>query len=95
MAINIYASSVAKSVFVWIYLILLMVGWYFTIVGVKIMSNKLSNVAEKGIKYIPNAGTAASVLYKVAKYGGIALFISSISLLILIELTWKPQRNIK
>ena len=104
MAINVYASSVAKSVFVWVCLVLLIIGWYFTIIGVKILSNKsaISDSIPYGDKAIDAAekammatgvGTAGKVLLEVSKYGGIVVSVAAMSLLIIIELFWRPQRN--
>ena len=105
MAINVYASSVAKSVFVWVCLVLLIIGWYFTIIGVKILSNKSAisdsipygdraiDAAEKALTATPGVGTAGKVLLGVSKYGGIVVSVAAMSLLIIIELFWRPQRN--
>lgn len=105
MAINIYASSVAKSVFVWVCLVLLIIGWYYTIIGVKIISNKSAigesvpfgeeavDAAENAFTSIPGVGTAGKVLIGAMKYGGIIVSVAAMGLLILIELLWKPQRN--
>lgn len=107
MAINVYASSVAKSVFVWVCLVLLIIGWYYTIIGVKIISNKSAigesvpygeeavDAAEKAFTSIPGVGTAGKVLLEATKYGGIIVSVAAMSLLILIELLWRPQRNFK
>lgn len=107
MAIDVYASSVAKSVFVWICLVLLIFGWYFTIIGVKILSNKSAiaksapygekvvNGVEKALTSIPGVGTTGKVLLGASKYGGIIVSVAVMGLLILIESLWRPQRNIK
>lgn len=107
MAVNVYASSIAKTVFVWICLILLIFSWYYSIIGVKIITNQgslnnvpfigkyLSNTVDNSIKSIPVYGTAVYILLQVLKYGGMITFASTMGLLCIIETFWRPQRNIK
>ena len=107
MAINVYASSIAKTVFVWICLILLIFSWYYSIIGVKILTNQgslnnipfigkyLSTTVDTSIKSIPVYGTAIHILLQVLKYGGMITFASTMGLLCIIEAFWRPQRNIK
>lgn len=107
MAVNVYASSIAKSVFVWICLLLLIIAWYYSIIGVKIITNQgsLTNIPfigkyidtaiDTSINSIPVYGQAVSILLKVLKYGGMVAFTSIMGLLCIIETFWRPQRNIK
>lgn len=107
MTINVYASSIAKTVFVWICLILLIFSWYYSIIGVKILTNQgsLNNIPfigkqlsanlDKGIKSIPGYGTAIYIILQVLKYGGMITFASTMGLLCIIEAFWRPQKNIK
>lgn len=107
MAVNVYASSIAKTVFVWICLLLLIITWYYSILGVKIITNQgsltnipfigkyLSDAVDDSIKKIPQVGPIVYVVFQVFKYGGMVAFASTMGLLCIIETFWRPQRNIK
>lgn len=107
MVVDIYASSIAKTVFMIIALIILFVSWYYTIIGVRILANRnaINNVpvvgktivqsTEKGIKAIPGVGTTVTTLIEVTKYGGIIGFCITMVFLIIFESCWKPQKYLK
>lgn len=107
MVVDIYASSVAKTVFVWICIIALFIAWYFSITGAKLMGNEeaIKNLPIVGkyvhqhgmsmIKSIKPYGTLIYALIKLAEYGGIAAFVIAISFMILYESTWRPYKWLK
>ena len=106
MATNVYASSVAKTVFVWISLILLFIAWMYSVSGAMISGNEqaikgipvigplLSKGFDKLIMATPY-GAAIKGLIGVAEYSGIFLFIITMGLLIIYELFWTPYSVLK
>jgi hypothetical protein len=104
MVENIYASSVAKTVFVWICIIALFIAWYFSITGAKLIGNeeaiqKLPLVGKyvhqygiAAIKSIKPYGTLIYLAIKLAEYGGMIAFVIAISFMVLYESTWRPYK---
>ena len=100
---NIYASSVAKSVFVWISIVLMAIGFIWSLIANK-PKNPMSN-----LQNIPGIGTALNgimsaattatpglgVATLIAKYGGLILFWVSWVLLVIYESFWNPHKHLK
>ena len=107
MVVDIYASSVAKSVFVWICIIALFVAWYFSICGAKLIGNEESikelpfigkYLHDKGISMIKDIKPYGTILYaliKISEYAGIVAFIIAISFMMLCESAWRPYKWLK
>ena len=95
--VNIYASTVAKAVFVWICLVCLVIGYIWTLIGRKFagqqegLVGKLSSMA---LSFTPQ-GKAAEVGAWFGKNGGIILTSVSLFVLIIIEAFWRPHKYLK
>lgn len=93
--VNIYASSVAKTVFVWICIVLMAIGFIWSI-----LSNKLQNksVVGEALNGIMNSVTTfipgVNVGKFFAEHGGSLLFWISWGLLVIFELFWRPYRHL-
>ena len=107
MVVNVYASSIAKTVFMVITLMILMIAWFYSIVGVRLLANRsaINNIPvvgtaavqgiENGIKAIPVVGTGLSIGIEVMKYTGIVAFAITMAFLVIFESCWRPQRHLK
>ena len=100
--VNIYASSVAKTVFVWICIVLMAIGFVWSV-----LSNKTRNPMST-LQNIPGVGTALNGIMGTVsastsgvnvgmffvKHGGSLLFWISWGLLVIFELFWRPYRHL-
>jgi hypothetical protein len=82
--VNIYSSSIAKTVFVWICLVFLAIGFIWSIIACKFESKLTIGDDSIGIK----------IGKSIAKHGGTVLSCVSWFLLIIYELAWRPYRHL-
>jgi hypothetical protein len=103
---NIYASSVARCVFVWIAIVVFIIGFIWNFIVQKRLSSKVGEIADTvqdglitAVSFIPGYGTAvgagASALKWLGKYGGRALMGISAYFLLIYEAFWNPWRHLK
>ena len=100
--VNIYASSVAKTVFVWICIVMMAIGFIWSVI-----SNKTRNPVSN-LQNIPGVGTALNGIMGTVtaatpglnvgaffvKHGGSLLFWASWCLMVIFELFWRPYRHL-
>lgn len=84
--INIYASSVAKEVFEWITLIVLVIGLFWAL----IFNIMIPRVAD-GFILSPSTMVGGYIL----KFGGLALTLFSTVMLFIYQGFWKPYKHLK
>ena len=103
---NIYAESVARSVFIWIALIFLVIGLVWDAIIKKRLSTKVGEIMNvgqdvliTGVGFIPGYGTAISIGATILKWlgqnGGKAMTIISLFFLFIYESCWRPWDDLK
>lgn len=104
--VDVYASSVAKTVFVWISIVLMIVGLIWdTIIRKKLSSgfgqalDVTQDVAITAVGFVPGYGTAISMGATAMKWfkqnGGRLLVGINVFLLIIYEAFWTPWKHLK
>lgn len=99
---SVYKSYVAKSVFVWICIVLMCIGFIWTMINTK-QKNIVSSVKRRAFSAI--TGTVADTVFQfrpmydiytmMKAYGGYIVFLSSWFALCLIEALWRPYGALK
>lgn len=103
---NIYASSVARCVFMWIAIVVFIIGFIWNFIVQKRLSTKAGEIADTvqdGIivaaSFIPGYGTAvgagASALKWLKNCGGKALMGISAFFILIYEAFWNPWKHLK
>lgn len=82
--VNIYSSSMAKTVLVWICLVCLAIGFVWSIIACKF---------EKQLA-VKDDSTGIKIAKLIGKHGGTVLSCVSWLLLVVYELAWRPYRHL-
>lgn len=104
--VNVYASSVAKTVFIWISIVLLIIGFIWDAIIRKKLSSGMGqaydvvqDVSIAAVGFVPGVGTAVSVGATALKWfkqnGGKLLIGINMFLLIVYEAFWNPWKHLK
>ena len=95
---NIYKKYVVKSIFVWICIVLMCIGWVLTIIQTnqKYKLN-LGTILNKTItsKNESQLDIKSKIKNIFTQYGGHIIFVGSWFALCLIEIFWKPYSSLK
>lgn len=83
--VNIYASSTAKTVLVYICLACLAIGFIWSVIACK-FENKLSTTGDS---------TGTKIAKLIGKHGGVVLSCVSWLLLVVYEIAWRPYSNLE
>jgi hypothetical protein len=99
---SVYKNYVAKSVFVWICIVLMCIGFIWTIINTK-QKGIVSSVKRRAFSAI--TGTVADTVFQfrpmydiytmMKSYGGYIVFLGSWFALCLIEALWRPYGALK
>lgn len=99
---SVYKNYVAKSVFVWICIVLMCIGFIWTMINTK-QKGVVSSVKRRAFSAI--TGTVTDTVFQfrpmydiytmMKAYGGYIVFLSSWFALCLIEALWRPYGALK
>ena len=98
--VNIYASSIARCVLIWISIVLLFIGliWNFIAKKIEEKQGMGEDIALTAMGFVPGAGTAISVVGGIGKairnHGGKVLIFVNAALLLLYEAFWHPWKHL-
>lgn len=104
--VDVYASSVARCVFIWITLVIFIIGFIWNYIiqrqlssGIGQAFDVVQDVGITAVGFVPGYGTAISIGASALKWfkqnGGKALMAVSGLLILVYEAFWNPWRHLK
>lgn len=90
---SVYDDYTTKSVFVWICIVLMCIGWVLTVIQTRrknVVETVKENMVTKADKFLNGIKVDAGFGDMFKKYGGYIIFVGSWIALCFIEALWKP-----